>query len=213
MYVPEVFGEQDEGRITEFVDRHPLATLIVVDGGRAHADHLPFLRTDRLVIGGSLFSHVARPNRTWRIAESGPEVLLVFSGAAAYISPSLYPTKQETHEVVPTYNYVSVHVRGRLTCSHDPAVKRRCVERLTQRMEASRAEPWSVADAPPAYIDRMLEGFVALTLEVGEITAKSKSSQNRLPRDQLGVLEGLRADPATLEAAQVIATRLGRLTA
>ena len=80
-------------------------------------------------------------------------------------------------------------------------------------MEASRAEPWSVADAPPAYIDRMLEGFVALTLEVDEITAKSKSSQNRLPRDQLGVLEGLRADPATLEAAQVIATRLGRLTA
>lgn len=55
----------------------------------------------------------------------------------------------------------------------------------------------------------MLEGFVALTLEVDEITAKSKSSQNRLPRDQLGVLEGLRADPATLEAAQVIATRLG----
>ena len=151
MYVPEVFGEQDEGRVTAFVDRHPLATLIMVDGGKAYADHLPFLRTDRLVIGASLFSHVARPNATWRIAESGPD--------------------------------------------------------------ATRAEPWSVADAPPAYIDRMLEGLVALTLEVGEITAKSKSSQNRLPRDQLGVLEGLRADPATLEAAQVIATRLGRLTA
>jgi predicted FMN-binding regulatory protein PaiB len=134
-----------------YVDRHPLATLILVDGGKAYADHLPFLRTDRLVIGASLFSHVARPNATWRIAESGPE--------------------------------------------------------------ASRAEPWSVADAPPAYIDRMLEGFVALTLEVGEITAKSKSSQNRLPRDQLGVMEGLGADPATSEAAQVIATRLGRLTA
>jgi predicted FMN-binding regulatory protein PaiB len=59
----------------------------------------------------------------------------------------------------------------------------------------------------------MLEGFVALTLEVGEITAKSKSSQNRLPRDQLGVMEGLGADPATSEAAQVIATRLGGLRA
>jgi len=55
--------------------------------------------------------------------------------------------------------------------------------------------------------------LVALTLEVGEITAKSKSSQNRLPRDQFGVMEGLGADPATSEAAQVIATRLGGLRA
>ena len=123
-----------------YVDRHPLAPLIMVDGGKAYADHLPFLRTDRLVIGASLFSHVARPNATWRLAESGPEVLLVFSGAAAYVSPSRYPTRQETHEVVPTYNYVSVHVRGHLTCSHDPAVKRRCVERLTQRMEQGSTE-------------------------------------------------------------------------
>lgn len=211
VYVPDVFKEADTERIAKFVARHPLATLISVKDGLPHADHLPFLCLDQLAPGGTFIAHTSLANPTWKLAETRPDVLLVFSGAAAYVSPSLYPSKQQTHEVVPTYNYVSVHVRGRLSHSHDPAIKLQYVERLTRVMEAARAEPWAVSDAPAPYIEKMLKGLVALTLEVNSVTAKSKASQNRLLHDQYGVAEGLAEQPATQEAAALVATRLAAL--
>jgi transcriptional regulator len=78
-------------------------------------------------------------------------------------------------------------------------------------MEAARAEPWAVSDAPAPYIEKMLKGLVALTLEVNSVTAKSKASQNRLLHDQYGVAEGLAEQPATQEAAALVATRLAAL--
>jgi transcriptional regulator len=75
-------------------------------------------------------------------------------------------------------------------------------------MESQRRDPWAVSDAPADYIDKMLQGIVGLTLSITEVTAKTKASQNRTPADQRGALEGLRDDPATAEAADLIAQRL-----
>ncbi|MBU3671169.1 MAG: FMN-binding negative transcriptional regulator [Sinobacteraceae bacterium] len=211
VYLPDVFKETDAERIAQFVAQHPLATLIAVQEGRPHADHLPFLCLDQVAVGGTFIAHTSLANPSWKLAESRPEVLLIFSGATAYVSPSLYPSKQQTHEVVPTYNYVSVHVRGILSHSHDAALKLQYVERLTRAFEAQRAEPWAVSDAPAPYIDKMLKGLVALTLEVTSVTAKSKASQNRLPQDQLGVARGLAEQTATQEAAALVASRLASL--
>ncbi len=80
---------------------------------------------------------------------------------------------------------------------------------LTNMMEAKRSEAWSVNDAPSAYIELMLAGIVALEFTVEEIVAKTKASQNRSLPDQRGVLHGLTTDPATHEAAAIIARRLG----
>lgn len=213
MYVPGHFAETSLERITRFVDEHPLATLVVADAGRLEAHHLPFMRLDRLEIGGTLIAHAARGNPLWRLAEARAEALLVFSGADAYVSPVYYPGKEAHHKVVPTYNYAAVHVRGELACAHDKGTKLRFVELLTARMEAGRARPWSVADAPASYIDRMLDGIVALSLEVRAIEAKFKASQNKSEADRRGVVDGLRAEhraaPA-VEAAALIEQGLGR---
>jgi transcriptional regulator len=211
MHVPDVFAEGDSGRITAFVDHHPLATLVGLIDGRLQANHLPFMRSGNLAAGDSLISHVARANPAWQLGEANSEVLVVFTGSDAYVSPSFYPSKLEHHKVVPTYNYVAVHVRGRLSCSHDPAEKLRCVEMLTRRMESSRQSPWSVSDAPRDYIEQMLAGFVALSLSIDSIEAKTKASQNRSREDQAGVVLGLRsasAHSSALEAAAMIAERL-----
>jgi transcriptional regulator len=211
MYVPEVFRETDNARLSAFVAQHPLATLVGVENGKPVADHLPFLCIDSLAPGGILIAHTSIANPTWRLAEQHPEVLVVFSGASAYVSPSLYPSKQQTHEVVPTYNYVSVHVRGRLSHSHDEAIKRQYVERLTAAMEAGRTTPWAVSDAPAPYIDKMLKGLVALSVQISSVEAKTKASQNRLRQDQAGVARGLAGDPATQEAAQWVAAHIAAL--
>jgi transcriptional regulator len=210
MYLPGPFAESDHARMIEFVSAHPLATLAGVEDGRPVVDHLPFICLDRLAPGGTLVAHTAKGNVTWRLGERGSEVVLAFSGASAYVSPSFYPSKARTHEVVPTWNYVAVHVRGTLACTHDRDAKRDIVERLTRHMESGRAEPWAVSDAPADYIEKMLQGIVGLTLSITEVTAKTKASQNRTAEDRRGVVEGLRADEATREAAEVAREFLGK---
>jgi transcriptional regulator len=208
MYIPTQFAESDTAQIAAFVAAHPLATLAGIEDGRPVVDHLPFLCLDHPAPGGTLIAHTAKANPTWRLGEHGAPVVVAFSGAAAYISPSYYPSKHETHQVVPTWNYRAVHVRGTLTCTHDRDAKLQIVERLTRHMESQRREPWAVSDAPADYIDKMLQGIVGLTLTISEVTAKTKASQNRTPADQRGVLEGLRDEPTTAEAAALIAQRL-----
>jgi transcriptional regulator len=205
MYVPALFAETDPSAITSLLDRHPLATLVLVKDGVAQADHIPFVRLGGVAVGEQLVAHVSKSNDTWRLIGAGCEALLVFAGGSAYISPSLYPSKKTTHEVVPTWNYASVHLRGRMTCSHDSGEKRGIVEQLTRKMESARSEPWAVSDAPAAYIDRMLAGIVALRFEIESMTAKFKASQNRTTEDREGVIAGLAKDPATQEGAQLAA--------
>lgn len=208
MYLPSVFTETDLGTIQTFVDRHPLATLALVVDGQPHLDHLPWRRLSDLSRGGRLIAHVAKSNKTWRAAESGTPALLAFLGASAYISPSLYPSKAVTHEVVPTWNYASVHLRGTIRCAHDRDEKRAIVKALTEHMESSRPQPWAVDDAPKTYVDKMLDGIVALTFEIDSVQAKFKASQNRLPDDRKGVVHGLSDDPSTTEAAELVAAKM-----
>ena len=213
MYIPGAFAKTDADEIARFVDRHPLATLIGSMDGRLDAHPLPFIREGAIVPGERLISHAAHGNGIWRLGESPSEVLLIFSGAEAYISPSYYPTKREQPGVVPTFNYARVHLRGTLTCSHDAQEKRRVVATLTDRMESGRAEPWAITDAPPDYVEKMLKGIVALSFEIRAIEAAWKASQNRQPADRRGVVAGLRADArdaAGLEAAELAERELNR---
>lgn len=207
MYIPGAFAVTDAARIAEFVDSHPLAVLVGQLDGRLQANHLPFIRASGLAVGEDLVAHTARANPVWRLGEAGANVLLVFSGADAYVSPSYYPSKATDPRTVPTYNYVAVHVAGTLSCSHDRHEKREAVAMLTRRMEAGRAEPWTIDDAPGEYIDRMLDGIVALRLRIGSIEAKWKASQNRTETDRRGVIEALRAAPhesREIEAARAV---------
>ena len=202
MYVPPHFAETDGDRIARFVDAHPLATLAVVCDGKIEAHHLPFLREGPVTAGARLIAHAARGNALWRLAERRVDALLVFSGAAAYVSPSYYAGKAEHGRVVPTFNYAAVHVHGELACSHAEGDKRRTVERLTAHLEGSRTQPWAVADAPADFVTAMLRGIVALSFDVRAVEAKFKASQNKSLADRRGVVRGLREDASTNDLAE-----------
>jgi transcriptional regulator len=210
MYIPGPFAEHDAARIAAFVAAHPLATLVSIEDGRPVVDHLPVLCADRLAPGGTLIAHTSKSNPTWRLGERGAEAVVAFTGASAYVSPSFYPSKARTHEVVPTWNYVAVHVRGTLACTHDRDTKLQLVDRLTRHMEAQRQKPWAVSDAPADYIEKMLQGLVGLTLTISEVVAKTKASQNRTAEDRRGVAEGLAAEDGAREAADVVRDLLSR---
>lgn len=191
MYEVAAFRETRIEVMHALIRAHPLATLVTVCGGMAEANHLPLLVDPDPAPKGSLRGHVARANPLWRQAPEG-NVLAVFRGPQAYVTPSWYPSKREHGKVVPTWNYAVVHVRGPLVVHEDREWLRDLVSRLTLGQEAGRSQPWGVGDAPAEYIDRMLEAIVGIEIPVTSIEGKWKVSQNRAQADRDGVAAGLR---------------------
>jgi transcriptional regulator len=187
MYQPKHFEQTDAAVWQALLREQPFATLVTPAGDGFTADHLP-LEYD--AVSKVLQGHVARANPLWREA-NGREVLAIFQGPQAYVSPSWYPSKAEHGKVVPTWNYAVVHLHGRLEAIEDAAWLRGFVERLTQRHEATRDTPWAVGDAPADYIDQMLKAIVGIRIEVTRVEAKWKASQNRSAADRQGVAQGL----------------------
>lgn len=197
MYVPSHFEETRSDVLHQLIRDHPLGVLVTLGSAGLDANHLPFEFDAEPAPLGTLRAHVARGNLVWRDFSQAVESLVVFQGTTAYITPSWYQTKRETGKVVPTYNYIVVHAHGPLRVVEDSGWLRGLVERLTNRFEAARAEPWKVTDAPDDYIEKQLRAIVGLEIPVTRLVGKWKVSQNRPPADREGVVKGLReADDA-----------------
>ena len=190
MYLPAHF-EEARGEVLHALMRdHPLATLIAhgADGLAAH--HLPLHFAPEVAPMGALQGHVARANPLWQ-ESANAEVLAIFHGPQAYVTPSWYATKREHGKAVPTWNYAVVHAHGRLRTLDDPAWLRGQLETLVTRHEADFAEPWRIADAPPDYIDRMLVAIVGIEIAITRLRGKWKISQNQPQANRAGVVAGL----------------------
>ena len=194
MYRPAHFREDDPATIAAFIDAHALAVLVANSPTGLLANHIPLLRFEADGGGMLLRGHVARANEFWKVVPEGSEVLAVFAGADRYITPSWYPTKATSGEVVPTWNYTVVHAHGRIRFIEDAGWLRTLVGALTERLEASRSAPWAVTDAPAPYIARMLGAIVGFEITVERLEGKVKASQNRTEAEREGVRAGLVAD-------------------
>jgi transcriptional regulator len=139
---------------------------------------------------GTLYAHVARANPQWKLMPSG-EAMAIFAGPEAYVSPSWYATKQETHKVVPTWNYVAVHAYGPVEFFEDADRLLDVITRLTHLHEQARRDRWAAADAPADFIKAQLKGIVGLRMPISRLDGKQKMSQNRNPADRAGVINGL----------------------
>lgn len=210
MYTPAAFAETDLERLFDFIEAHPLATLVSASPeGAPVATHLPLLLDREAGAHGMLTGHVARANDQHRQLASGRPALVIFTGADAYVTPAWYASKREHGRVVPTWNYVAVHAQVTPRVIEDPAWLRTHVEALTARHEVGRDVPWKVNDAPAAYVEAQLRGIVGVELAIGRLEGKWKMSQNRPDADIAGVVEGLAAspDPRAREVAPIVAAR------
>lgn len=205
MYLPAHFAAPDRDSVLAFIHAQPLATLVRQGPDGLVGDPLPFLFDAGVPPHGRLRCHVARANPLWRQAADAPDCLVVVQGPSAYVSPNWYPGKADTHKAVPTWNYSAVHLRGRMRVVDDREWLRALVDELTTRFEHGRAQPWSMADAPPEFIAQMLRAIVGIEVEVLQIEAKFKLGQNRPAADREGTIRGLEAEPPERapQAAQV----------
>lgn len=208
MYLPEHFAEHDPAELRRLIAEQPLGTLVTLGPEGLTANHIPFLFAEGGGEQGTLLGHVARGNHVWQDGSADRDVLVIFGATSAYISPNWYPTKGEAHQVVPTYNYAVVHAHGRLIIHDDEKWLRGFLGRLTRRMEAPQPKPWKMGDAPQDYLRQMLGGIVGIEIAITRLVGKWKVSQNRLPIDRDGAIDGLRAtgDPEAAAMADLIAT-------
>jgi transcriptional regulator len=197
MYVPAHFAADDTA-VRDLLARHGAADLITLTADGLLATMLPFAYEPAAGEQGALYGHVARNNDQWRKPALG-ESLAIVRGPDAYVSPSWYAAKAEHGRVVPTWNYVTAHVYGKLVAHDDRDWVEDVVRRLTTKHEAARlASPgqppaWSVDDAPRTFIEGQLRAIVGLELQISRIEAKAKLSQNRPVGDIAGVVSGLSA--------------------
>jgi len=206
MYLPSAFAvepERAELLADTLLRARGSVELVTFDGVAPVASLIPALwepapGPDRAAgshgVRGQLLGHLARANPQWSSVAAGSHALAIVRGPEGYVSPSWYPAKAAHGRVVPTWNYVAVHLTGELVVHDDPVWLRGVVERLTRRHEEGRAEPWHLDDAPDRFLAGSLRAIVGVELSVTRIEAKAQLSQNRDRADADGVRAGLRAD-------------------
>lgn len=210
MYIPPAFREDRIDTLHDLIRRHPLGLLTSAGAGGLTVTPLPFLVYPAEGAHGTLRAHMARANPHWRELQDGAECLVVFMGPQGYVTPSWYPSKRETHAVVPTWNYVCVQAWGKPRIVEDAAWLQRQLDDLTRTRESARPDPWAVGYAPGDYLAAQMKAIVGIEIPIERIEGKWKLSQNRPAADRAGVIAGLgdAVDPDRNAAmAQLMAER------
>ncbi|MBC8138795.1 MAG: FMN-binding negative transcriptional regulator [Fibrella sp.] len=192
MYIPKHFEETRIEVLHQMIQEYPLATLVTQSATGLVANHIPLHLSPDPAPFGSLIGHVAWANPLYTDGKPDGEVLAIFQGPDAYITPSWYATKQEHGKVVPTWNYAVVHAHATIRFIEDPTWILAHLEGLTAHNEQSFAEPWAVSDAPQEYVGKLMRAIVGIELTITRIVGKWKVSQNQPPANQSGVVDGLR---------------------
>ena len=195
MYIPEHFKETNSERISALIEGNSFGMLVTAPDGSPFVSHLPFIFDHAAGFKGGLLCHMARANPQWQHFSSGGEVLVIFQGPHAYVSPSWYSSPG-----VPTWNYAVVHLRGKPRLIESESELEILVEQLTQIYESHIPSPRkpNLAGDRRAILLNMIVGF---KIEITDIQAKFKLSQNRPPQDQQNVVEKLSQSSNQTEVA------------
>lgn len=199
MYIPKAFREDDIHTLHTFMRAYSFATLVTMQNGVPFATHLPFILDTGRGLHGTLLAHMARANPQWHDFNSAQEVLVIFQGPHAYISPSWY----EVELSVPTWNYAAVHAYGLPRLIDDREELYTLLKTLVQTHEVHFEKPWPF-QLPDDYLQKMMRGIVGFEIEITRLEGKFKLSQNRTEAERANVITALQASTDTLAVAELM---------
>jgi transcriptional regulator len=194
MYIPNANRVDDRAELIAFMGAHSFATLVSLVQGELFATHLPLVvvqQGEQILLRG----HLAKANPHWQELATQREILVIFQGPHAYISPSHY----EKWESVPTWNYIAVHAYGSARLIQDEAGLLATLTELIAASEATYQQQWD--SLPEKFRHGMLTGIVAFEIAVTRLEGKFKLSQNRPAGDQARVATALSSHPDLTIAA------------
>ncbi|MBD7909632.1 FMN-binding negative transcriptional regulator [Sporosarcina gallistercoris] len=187
MYIPKYFKVENFDEILDFVQDNSFVTIVTTEQGKPIATHLPL----QVITEGDTYyitGHMAYGNSQWRTFEACKDVLVMFQGPHAYISPSWY---QE--ENVPTWNYQAVHVYGVASILNEDELKQD-LTMLLQKYEKQREDSVLWDKLSPKLLEKELKGIVGFKIKIQEIQAAYKLSQNRNEVDYRNIIDKLREE-------------------
>jgi transcriptional regulator len=199
MYSPPYNQIEKRAELLEFMRANSFALLVTGTGGTLHGSHLPVMvqeRDAKLVLD----MHMAKNNPQWN-EFFDDEVMVVFFGPHAYVSPRWYEEKER----VPTWNYAAVHAYGTPKVVDDAKAKHASQRRLVAAMDPQWLPKFDALR--PEYVKSMLEGIVNFEIAVTRLETRWKLSQNRGPREQELIAAELEKSADSAERALAALTR------
>lgn len=184
MYIPRAFEVTDRERLFAFIQANSFGILFSQNNGQPCATHLPFLLEADSGSNGVLWGHFAKANPHWK--KFAGEVLVVFSGPHAYISPTWY----EAENTVPTWNYTAVHAYGHITLVQEKEELLQIVQKTINFYEASMPTPWQF-DSSQEFYRKLIGGVVGFKIEISRLEGKWKLNQNHPLERQRKVVKAL----------------------
>jgi transcriptional regulator len=192
MYTPKYARNNDLESIKKFIRENSFGILVSQSNEKIMATHIPLEFSED---ESKLITHLSRANPQTKHFISGTEVLAIFSGPNAYISSSWYD-----HENVPTWNYIAAHIYGKLQILEGAEVNQ-SLNHFMARYETSSLENMSAE-----YISAQIKGLVAIQIEITNIEATYKLSQNRDQKNYVNIIHQLENQNG--EGAQHIANEM-----
>ena len=189
MYRPGYYLQDDLPALVCMMRTHPFA-LLVTQGPGLLATHLPLLVTESPAGQLTLTGHMSRANQQWRALQSGDEVLAVFTGPHAYVSPRWYSSEAD----VPTWNYEAAHAYGTWQVLEQGETLDELLEETVDRFEAPRSCPWHLSQLERPLYNSLKRGVVGFSIRVTRLEGAAKLSQDKCSQDINGVVNGLRED-------------------
>ena len=172
MYIPELYKNENQEDIQNFIHQNGFGILVNQTNGKLWATHIPLLLEENANGKQILVGHVSRENPQAESFKTNDDVLALFTGVHTYISSSWYD-----HENVPTWNYLAVHVYGKVKI-HSLEETIEALKRLVDKYEAKSEKPVRVEDLSKKTM-LQARGIVSFEIEITAIEAKKKLSQNR----------------------------------
>ncbi|RBN50215.1 FMN-binding negative transcriptional regulator [Flavobacterium psychrolimnae] len=184
MYTPEIYKNENQEEIKKFLQENSFGILINQTNGKLCATHIPLELETNEEGNEILYGHISKENPQWNGFIDNDEILAVFSGSHSYISSSWYD-----HENVPTWNYIAVHVYGKIKIIEGEAVIE-SLKKLVDKYEQYSENPVRIEDLSKKTM-LQARGIVAFEIEITEIQATKKMSQNRDEKNLKNIISEL----------------------
>ncbi len=185
MHIPKYNQEKDWEQISAFIRANSFGILVNVAAGTPVATHIPIELEENAEGSPVLRGHVARQNPQWEAFTNGP-ALAIFTAPHAYISSSWYEK-----EKIPTWNYIAVHVYGQLRLLSEAELLD-SLTKLMDRYEAASAQPVRMEDIPRKELQNNIKAIVGFEMNISDVQARFKLSQNRNAHDYNSVITHLK---------------------
>jgi len=197
MYTPNNYKNEDFKKIKSFISENSFGILINQSNGKLTATHIPLILDINNKGEDILTGHISKANPQWKNFNNNQEVLAIFSGPHSYISSSWYEK-----EDAPTWNYIAVHVYGVIKIIEGDELLN-SLKNLVNKYEKDSENPVKVENMSESNL-KQINGIVGFSIQINDIQATYKLSQNRKDTDYNTIINKLEntTNPNSIEVAK-----------